>query len=70
MRTSESFFDYLGRVDVHEQVENDIRILTKKNKKKNSKAAAAASKVKVEKDTYEQAMDTSKYDKILSELAI
>ena len=69
MRTSESFFDYLGRVDVHEQVENDIRILTKKNKKKNSKAAAA-SKAKVEKDTYEQAMDTSKYDKILSELAI
>lgn len=69
MRTSESFFDYLGRVDIHEQVENDIRILTKKNKKKNSKAAAA-SKVKVEKDTYEQAMDTSKYDKILSELAI
>lgn len=68
MRTSESFFDYLGRVDVHEQVENDIRILAKKNKKKNSKAAAP--KVKVEKDTYEQAMDTSKYDKILSELAI
>ena len=68
MRTSESFFDYLGRVDVHEQVENDIRILTKKNKKKNSKAAAP--KVKVEKDTYEQAMDTSKYDKILSELSI
>lgn len=69
MRTSESFFDYLSRVDVHEQVENDIRILTKKNKKKNSKAAAT-SKVKVEKDTYEQAMDTNKYDKILSELAI
>ena len=68
MRTSESFFDYLGRVDVHEQVENDIRILTKKNKKKNSKAASP--KVKVEKDIYEQAMDTSKYDKILSELAI
>lgn len=68
MRTSESFFNYLGRVDVHEQVENDICILTKKNKKKNSKAAAL--KVKVEKDTYEQAMDTSKYDKILSELAI
>lgn len=68
MRTSESFFDYLGRVDVHEQVENDIRILTKKNKKKNSKAASP--KVKVKKDTYEQAMDTSKYDKILSELAI
>ena len=68
MRTSESFFDYLGRVDVHEQVENDIRILTKKNKKKNSKAASP--KVKVEKDTYEQAMDTSKYDKILSELSI
>jgi hypothetical protein len=69
MRTSESFFDYLGRVDVHEQVENDIRILTKKNKKKNNKAAAAP-KVKVEEDTYEQAMDTSKYNKILSELAI
>ena len=69
MRTSESFFNYLGRVDVHEQVENDIRILAKKNKKKNSKAAAAP-KVKVEEDTYEQAMDTSKYDKILSELAI
>ena len=68
MRTSESFFDYLDRVDVHEQVENDIRILTKKNKKKNSKAAAP--KVKVEKDTYEQAMDTNKYDKILSELSI
>ena len=68
MRTSESFFDYLGRVDLNKQVENDIRILTKKNKKKNSKAAAA--KVKVEKDTYEQAMDTSKYDKILSELSI
>lgn len=68
MRTSESFFDYLGRVDVHEQVENDIRILTKKNKKKNSKAASP--KVKVKKDTYEQAMDTSKYDKILSELSI
>ena len=68
MRTSESFFNYLGRVDVYEQVENDIRILTKKNKKKNSNAAAP--KVKVAKDTYEQAMDTSKYDKILSELAI
>ena len=68
MRTSESFFNYLGRVDVHEQVENDIRILTKKNKKKNSNAAAP--KVKVEKDTYEQAMDTSKYDKILNELSI
>lgn len=68
MRTSESFFNYLGRVDVHEQVENDIRILTKKNKKKNNKAAAP--KVKVEKDTYEQAMDTSKYDKILNELSI
>lgn len=69
MRMSESFFDYLGRVDLNKQVENDIRILTKKNKKKNSKAAAV-SKVKVEKDTYEQAMDTSKYDKILSELSI
>lgn len=68
MRTSENFFNYLGKVDIHEQVENDIRILTKKNKKKNSKAAAP--KVKVEKDTYEQAMDTSKYDKILSELSI
>lgn len=68
MRTSESFFNYLGRVDVHEQVENDIRILTKKNKKKNSKAAVP--KVKIEKDTYEQAMDTSKYDKILNELSI
>ena len=66
---NESFFDYLGRVDLNKQVENDIRILAKKNKKKkNSKAAAP--KVKVEKDTYEQAMDTSKYDKILSELAI
>ena len=69
MRMSESFFDYLGRVDLNKQVENDIRILTKKNKKKNSKAAAPK-KVKVEKDTYEQAMDTSKYDKILSELSI
>lgn len=68
MRTSENFFNYLGKVDIHEQVENDVRILTKKNKKKNSKTAAP--KVKVEKDTYEQAMDTSKYDKILSELAI
>ena len=64
MRMSESFFDYLGRVDLNKQVENDIRILTKKNNK------AAAPKVKVEKDTYEQAMDTSKYDKILSELSI
>ena len=70
MRTSESFFNYLGRVDVHEQVENDIRILAKKNKKKKKNSKAAAPKVKVEKDTYEQAMDTSKYDKILSELAI
>lgn len=69
MRMSDSFFDYLGRVDLNKQVENDIRILTKKNKKKNSKTAAVP-KVKVEKDTYEQAMDTSKYDKILSELAI
>ena len=68
MRMSESFFDYLGRVDLNKQVENDIRILTKKNKKKNSKADSP--KVKVEKDTYEQAMDTSKYDKILSELSI
>ena len=68
MRTSENFFNYLGKVDIHEQVENDVRILTKKNKKKNSKTAAP--KVKVEKDTYEQAMDTSKYDKILSELVI
>lgn len=68
MRTSENFFNYLGKVDIHEQVENDIRILTKKNKKKNNKAAAP--KVKVEKDTYEQAMDTSKYDKILNELSI
>lgn len=68
MRMSESFFDYLGRVDLNKQVENDIRILTKKNKKKNSKAATP--KVKVEKDTYEQAMDTSKYDKILSKLSI
>lgn len=69
MRMNENFFNYFSRVDLNKQVENDIRILTKKNKKKNSKAAAA-SKVKVEKDTYEQAMDTSKYDKILSELAI
>ena len=68
MRMSESFFDYLGRVDLNKQVENDIRILTKKNKTKNSKAAAPT--IKVEKDTYEQAMDTSKYDKILSELSI
>lgn len=68
MRMNESFFDYLGRVDLNKQVENDIRILTKKNKKKNSKAAEP--KVKVEKDTYKQAMDTSKYDKILSELSI
>ena len=68
MRTSESFFDYLGRVDVHEQVENDIRILTKKNKNNNSNSFA--SKIKVEKDTQERAMDTSKYDKILSELSI
>lgn len=68
MRMSESFFDYLGKVDLNKQVENDIRILTKKNKKKNSKASAP--KVKVEKNTYEQAMDTSKYDKILSELSI
>lgn len=68
MRMSENFFDYFGRVDLNKQVENDIRILTKKNKKKNSNAAAP--KVKVEKDTYEQAMDTSKYDKILNELSI
>ena len=54
MRMSESFFDYLYRVDLNKQVENDIRILTKKNKKK----------------TYERAMDISKYDKILSELSI
>lgn len=68
MRMNESFFNYFSRVDLNKQVENDIRILTKKNKKKNSKATSP--KVKVEKDTYEQAMDTSKYDKILSELAI
>lgn len=68
MRMNESFFNYFSRVDLNKQVENDIRILTKKNKKKNSKAAAP--KVKVEKDTYEQSMDTSKYDKILSELSI
>lgn len=68
MRTSGSFFDYLGRVDVHTQVENDIRILTKKSKKRSSRATAP--EVKVEKDSYEQAMDTSKYDQILSELTI
>lgn len=68
MGTNENFFDYLSRVDVHTQVENDIRILTKKNKKKGGKAAIP--KIKVEKDTYEQSMDTSKYDKILSKLTI
>lgn len=68
MRMNESFFNYFSRVDLNKQVENDICILTKKNKKKNK--ATAAPKIKVEKDTYEQAMDTSKYDKILSELAI
>ena len=44
---NENFFDYLGRVDLNKQVENDIRILTKKNKKKNSKAVTT--KIKVEK---------------------
>lgn len=68
MRTSGSFFDYLGRVDVHTQVENDIRILTKKSKKRSNKVATP--EAKIEKDAYEQAMDTSKYDQILSELKI
>ncbi len=66
MRTNGSFFDYLGRIDVHTQVENDIRILTKKNKKKGSKAAVPEIKKPI--DSYEQAMDVSKYDAILSEL--
>lgn len=68
MRTSGNFFDYLNRVDIHTQVENDIRILTKKSKKRNSRVAVP--EVIVEKDSYEQAMDTSKYDQILSELII
>ena len=68
MRTNRNFFDYLGKVDIYTQVENDIRILTKKSKKRNNKVAI--SEVTIEKDSYEQIMDTSKYDQILSELTI
>lgn len=68
MRTiGSSFLDYLGRQDVNVQVQNDIRIITEKSKKKRQKQAVAPKSQEV-KDSYEQAMDTSKYDQILSEL--
>lgn len=66
MRTGGSYLDYLGRKDVNKQVENDIRILTKRSKKRGSKVAAP--EVQETVDSYERAMDTSKYDAILSEL--
>lgn len=70
MRTiGSSFLDYLSRQDVNVQVQNDIRIITERSKKKRQKKASVP-KPQETKDSYEQAMDTSKYDQILSELTI
>ncbi len=71
MRTIGSdFFNYLSERTVSQQVENDIRIITKKSKKRNKANAVTQTASQEVKDSYEQAMDTSKYDQILSELTI
>lgn len=71
MRTIGSdFFSYLSERTVSQQVENDIRIITKKGKKRNRAATEVQTAPQKVRDSYEQAMDTSKYDKILSELTI
>lgn len=71
MRTIGSdFFSYLSERTVSQQVENDIRIITKKSKKRNRAATEVQTAPQEVKDSYEQAMDTSKYDQILSELTI
>ena len=68
MRTIGSdFFSYLSERTVSQQVENDIRIISKKRNKMNIETQAVPQEVK---DSYEQAMDTSKYDQILNELTI
>ncbi|MCM1324327.1 MAG: hypothetical protein NC218_09200 [Acetobacter sp.] len=64
------FFSFLSEKTVSQQVENDIRIITKKSKKRNKAATEVQTVTPEVKDSYEQAMDTSKYDKILSELTI
>lgn len=71
MRTIGSdFFNYLSERTVSQQIENDIRIITKKSKKRNKANAATQTASQEVKDSYEQAMDTSKYDQILSEPTI
>lgn len=63
------YLDYLGRQDINTQIENDIRIITTRSKKKRKKEVIIPDPQKT-MDSYEQAMDTSKYDQILSDLTI
>lgn len=68
--TKSEFFNYVSEKTVSQQVENDIRIITKRGKKKNKTNTATHVASQKTKDSYEQAMDTSKYDQILSELTV
>ena len=75
MRTtinSDFFNNFLNEktITINQQVENDIQIITKKNKKRNKATTKTQIATQEVKDSYEQAMDASKYDKILSELTI
>lgn len=67
--TKSEFFNYVNEKTVSQQAENDIRIL-KKSKKKNKTNTTTQAIPQKTKDSYEQAMDTSKYDQILSELTV
>jgi len=60
------FFTYFSERVINQQVENDIRIITKNSKKKKKQEEVA--KTQRIRDSYEEAMDTSKYDEILREL--
>lgn len=71
MRTIKNdFFSYVSEKTISQQVENDIKIITKRSKKKNKMNTTAHAAPQKTKDSYEQAMDTSKYDQILNELII
>lgn len=65
--TKSEFFNYASEKTVSQQVENDIKIIAKRSKKRNKTNTTTQAVPQKAKDSYEQAMDTSKYDQILNE---
>lgn len=68
--TKSDFFNYVSEKTVSQPMKNDIKIITKRNKKRNKTNTTTQAVSQKVKDSYEQAIDTSKYDQILNELTI